>query len=58
MEPGEPIKKKKTTTKSKGGLVGRKTTSGFEEFYADPPVTPAEAAEEKNVYSFSLPFSE
>ncbi|KAK7750802.1 hypothetical protein SLS62_007201 [Diatrype stigma] len=49
--PGEPVKKKKKPkNKRKGGLAGHKTASGFEEFYADPPMTPTEAAEEQSTY--------
>ena len=33
--------------------------SGFEEYFADPPMTPVEAKEEKNgIYSQDLPFAE
>ncbi|KAI1020201.1 hypothetical protein LB503_006252 [Fusarium chuoi] len=33
--------------------------SGFEEYFADPPLTPVEATEEKNeIYSPELPFAE
>ncbi|KAI1826405.1 hypothetical protein F4861DRAFT_81465 [Xylaria intraflava] len=44
--------RKKRTAKS------RKNITGFEEYYADPPMTPAEALEEEKKYSPSRPFSD
>ncbi|RYP39145.1 hypothetical protein DL767_002325 [Monosporascus sp. MG133] len=53
-DAGEPIKKRKKKRERKGGLTGHKNASGFEEYYADPPITPAEAADEKNIYSHRM----
>ncbi len=50
-----PRKKKKKKPKSKRGL-GMPT--GFEEYYVDAPVTPAEFVEEKGLYDESRPFTE
>ncbi|KAI1416883.1 Argonaute siRNA chaperone complex subunit Arb1-domain-containing protein [Hypoxylon sp. FL1857] len=51
-----PKKKKKSKPKKKGAAA-RKNVTGFEEFYADAPMTPAEAAEEKKlVYASSRAF--
>ncbi|KAI1208409.1 Argonaute siRNA chaperone complex subunit Arb1-domain-containing protein [Annulohypoxylon truncatum] len=61
-QPGaesEPKKKKKRSKNKKQGAAARKGVTGFEEFYADAPITPAEAALEKNeIYAESRPFSE
>ncbi|KAI1775083.1 Argonaute siRNA chaperone complex subunit Arb1-domain-containing protein [Hypoxylon cercidicola] len=58
--PTEPQAKKKKKKKTKRkGAAARKNVTGFEEFYADAPVTPAEAAQEKTeIYSASRPFAE
>ncbi|RYP72968.1 hypothetical protein DL769_004317 [Monosporascus sp. CRB-8-3] len=53
-DAGESIKKGKKKSKKKGGLTGYKKASGFEEYYADPPITPAEAAKEKGIYSHRM----
>ncbi|RYO86449.1 hypothetical protein DL766_003098 [Monosporascus sp. MC13-8B] len=53
-DAGEPVKKRKKRSKRKGGLTGHRNASGFEEYYADPPITPAEAAEEKDTYSHRM----
>ncbi|KAI1093022.1 Argonaute siRNA chaperone complex subunit Arb1-domain-containing protein [Rostrohypoxylon terebratum] len=54
----KPKKKKKKPVK-KQGAVARKGVTGFEEFYADAPMTPTEAAHEKNeLYSQSKSFPE
>ncbi|KAI4866815.1 Argonaute siRNA chaperone complex subunit Arb1-domain-containing protein [Hypoxylon rubiginosum] len=51
-------KKKKKKSKRKGGAA-RKNVTGFEEYYADAPVTPAEAAQEKSeVYNLSRSLAE
>ncbi|KAI1386640.1 Argonaute siRNA chaperone complex subunit Arb1-domain-containing protein [Hypoxylon trugodes] len=56
---GEPDAKKKKKKRKKKGGAARKNVTGFEEFYADAPMTPAEAAEEKKVvYSPSRVFSD
>ncbi|KAI0390383.1 Argonaute complex, subunit Arb1 [Xylariaceae sp. FL0594] len=49
-----PNKKKKRKKTSKA----RRKITGFEEFYADPPMTPAEALEKKNLYSMKRPFAD
>ena len=48
-------KKKKKKSKSKRGLTA---PSGFEEYYVDAPLTPAEHGEEKGIYHNSVPFRE
>ena len=48
-------KKKKSKSKSKRGLVA---PTGFEEYYVDAPVTPAEFEEEKGLYDESRAFTE
>lgn len=50
-----PRKKKKKKPKSKRGLG---VPTGFEEYYVDAPVTPAEFIEEKGLYDESRPFTE
>ncbi|KAI1431202.1 hypothetical protein GGR50DRAFT_101220 [Xylaria sp. CBS 124048] len=47
---------KKTKKRSKRVGKSRKNVTGFEEFFADPPTTPAEALEGKKIYSPSRPF--
>ncbi|KAI0889203.1 Argonaute siRNA chaperone complex subunit Arb1-domain-containing protein [Annulohypoxylon maeteangense] len=55
----ETKKKKRKSKNKKHGAAARKGVTGFEEFYADAPITPAEATQEKNeIYSESRPFSE
>ncbi|KAL2875879.1 hypothetical protein SGCOL_008875 [Colletotrichum sp. CLE4] len=51
---------KKASTADRGPTAMHKYRgTGFEEFYADPPMTPAEAQEEReNVYSLDLNFAE
>lgn len=48
-------KKKSRKPKSKRGLG---VPTGFEEYYVDAPVTPAEFVEEKGLYDESRPFTE
>ena len=48
-------KKKKSKPKSKRGLAA---PTGFEEYYVDAPVTPAEFEEEKSLYDDSRAFTE
>ncbi|KAI1336377.1 Argonaute siRNA chaperone complex subunit Arb1-domain-containing protein [Xylariaceae sp. FL0016] len=51
--------KKKKKKKKKRGPKSRKHISGFEEFYADAPMTPAEADTEKNeLYNSSRTFED
>ncbi|KAI1102194.1 Argonaute siRNA chaperone complex subunit Arb1-domain-containing protein [Jackrogersella minutella] len=55
-EPG-PKKKKKKNKSKKTGAASRKNVTGFEEFYADVPMTPAQSSEEKQkIYCLSRPF--
>ncbi|EWG46214.1 hypothetical protein FVEG_06771 [Fusarium verticillioides 7600] len=53
-------KKRPKTLVSRGPTALPKNRgSGFEEYFADPPLTPVEATEEKNeIYSPDLPFAE
>jgi len=39
-------------------LKSNKKATGFEEYYADPPITPQEAEEEKDMYSRDQDFTE
>ncbi|KAF3483132.1 argonaute-binding protein [Arthroderma uncinatum] len=48
------VKKKKPKKKSKS-KEGKKKPTGFEEYYVDAPLTPAEHAEEKMIYDPSKP---
>ncbi|KAI1647885.1 Argonaute siRNA chaperone complex subunit Arb1-domain-containing protein [Daldinia loculata] len=58
IEPEEKKKKRKKKPKKKGAAA-RKNVTGFEEFYADTPITPAEAAKEKKeIYNASRSFSD
>ncbi|KAF5002098.1 hypothetical protein FGRMN_581 [Fusarium graminum] len=53
-------KRSKTTTASRGPTALAKARgSGFEEYFADPPMTPEEAKEEKDeIYASDLDFAE
>ncbi|KAM3069454.1 hypothetical protein ACMFMG_005559 [Clarireedia jacksonii] len=51
----EPKKKKK---KKSSGKNKKAAPTGFEEFYADPPITPDEHEEESNIYHEGRPFVE
>ncbi|KAK7981370.1 argonaute siRNA chaperone complex subunit Arb1 [Apiospora saccharicola] len=55
LEDDKPKKKKKPRKKT--GKKRRHIT-GFEENFCDPPVTPAEASEEKQLYAPQIPFAE
>ncbi|PQE10219.1 Argonaute subunit Arb1 protein [Rutstroemia sp. NJR-2017a WRK4] len=48
----EPKKKKK---KKSSGKNKKPAPTGFEEFYADPPITPEEHVEESDIYSEEAP---
>ncbi|KAL8703025.1 MAG: hypothetical protein Q9201_003801 [Fulgogasparrea decipioides] len=48
-------KKKKSKSKSKRGLAA---PTGFEEFYVDAPLTPAEHEEEQGLYDPDVPFTQ
>ncbi|KAI3318708.1 hypothetical protein HD806DRAFT_309792 [Xylariaceae sp. AK1471] len=50
------VKKKKK--KSKKTPRSRRNITGFEEFYADAPMTPAEALEKKKLYDPTRPFAD
>ncbi|EKD18262.1 uncharacterized protein L3040_004779 [Drepanopeziza brunnea f. sp. 'multigermtubi'] len=50
-----PKKKKK---KGGSGKNKKAPVTGFEEFYADPPITPAEQEEEEDLYEWSRPVPE
>ncbi|CAJ2514095.1 Uu.00g022140.m01.CDS01 [Anthostomella pinea] len=55
----EKKKKKKKKKKGKKTPKSRKNITGFEEFYADAPMTPAEAAlEKKQLYDPTRPFAD
>ncbi|EGD88847.1 hypothetical protein H112_03767 [Trichophyton rubrum D6] len=47
-----PVKKK--SKKRSKGKKGKKKITGFEEYYVDPPMTPAEHDEEKSIYDSRL----
>ncbi|KAE8442563.1 hypothetical protein EG329_003050 [Mollisiaceae sp. DMI_Dod_QoI] len=51
---GDAPKKKKK--KKSSGINRRAGATGFEEFYADAPITPEEHEEETDLYDVSLPF--
>ncbi|KAK8050911.1 hypothetical protein PG993_002296 [Apiospora rasikravindrae] len=53
-EEEKPKKKKKKSRKKTGKK--RRHITGFEENFCDPPVTPAEASEEKQLYAPEIPF--
>lgn len=50
------IKKKKKKKKSKSKIA--KYGTGYEDFYAEPPITPAEFADEREDYHYSRSFNE
>ncbi|SPN99687.1 uncharacterized protein DNG_02538 [Cephalotrichum gorgonifer] len=51
-------KKKKRKKRNKATSMPKNRGTGFEEFYADPPITPEEAAEELAIYSPLRSFSD
>ncbi|KAL8854321.1 MAG: hypothetical protein Q9221_000807 [Calogaya cf. arnoldii] len=62
---GEPMSmgvgaagKKKRSKKKPKSQRGLNAPTGFEEFYVDTPLTPAEYEEEKDLYDPELPFSQ
>lgn len=56
-EPQAKEKKRKKTKRK--GAAARKGVTGFEEYFADAPMTPAEAAQEKGeLYNSSRPFED
>ncbi|CAD6563964.1 MAG: hypothetical protein ASARMPRED_002593 [Alectoria sarmentosa] len=57
MDVGEK-KKKKSKKKKPKSQRGLNNPTGFEEYYVDPPITPAEYEEEKSIYDVSLPFAQ
>ncbi|MCJ1471078.1 hypothetical protein MMC07_009726 [Pseudocyphellaria aurata] len=54
---GQTAKKKKSKSKSKSKR-GLAAPTGFEEFYVDTPLTPAEHKEERQLYDGSIAFAE
>ncbi|KAI1755271.1 hypothetical protein F4782DRAFT_442631 [Xylaria castorea] len=50
------VEVKKRKKKSKRPAKSRKNITGFEEYYADAPMTPAEALEKKKLYDPARPF--
>ncbi|CAD6576268.1 MAG: hypothetical protein ASARMPREDX12_007814 [Alectoria sarmentosa] len=57
MDVGEK-KKKKSKKKKPKSQRGLNNPTGFEEYYVDHPITPAEYEEEKSIYDVSLPFAQ
>ena len=55
---GSAPKKKKKKSKKPKSKRGLAAPTGFEEYYVDAPVTPAEFAEEKGLYDESRAFTE
>ncbi|KAI0525866.1 Argonaute siRNA chaperone complex subunit Arb1-domain-containing protein [Xylaria bambusicola] len=55
---GEQVTATKKKKKSKRIPKSRKNITGFEEYYADAPMTPLQAAEKKKLYDPMRPFSE
>ncbi|KAI1109718.1 hypothetical protein F5Y14DRAFT_431492 [Nemania sp. NC0429] len=55
---GEAKEKRKKTRRSKKVPKSRRGITGFEEFYADAPMTPAEAVETQKLYHPARPFSD
>ncbi|KAL5352110.1 hypothetical protein ACLOAV_002055 [Pseudogymnoascus australis] len=57
--PSEGASKKKKKKKSSGKKKKKPNPTGFEEFYADPPITPEDHKEEvEQLYHFARPFAE
>ncbi|KPI38453.1 Argonaute-binding protein 1 [Cyphellophora attinorum] len=54
-QPASKRKKKRSKPKSKRGL---NAPTGYEEWFADPPVTPEVHAEEQELYAQDIPFIE
>ncbi len=55
---GSAPKKKKKKSKKPKSKRGLGVPTGFEEYYVDAPITPAEFEEEKGLYDESRPFTE
>ncbi|KAB8298105.1 hypothetical protein EYC80_001867 [Monilinia laxa] len=55
---GETEPKKKKKKKKSSGKNKKAAPTGFEEFYADPPLTPEEYEEERDTYDEGRPFDE
>ncbi|KAI5464937.1 Argonaute complex, subunit Arb1 [Mariannaea sp. PMI_226] len=59
MATGKKKRRKATTTSRGETALPKNRGNGFEEYFADPPMTPEEAREEKiAIYAPDLPFSE
>lgn len=58
MQMGVGEKKKKSKKRRPKSQRGLNNPTGFEEYYVDPPITPVEYEEEKNIYDISLPFAQ
>ncbi|ERF68255.1 hypothetical protein EPUS_02711 [Endocarpon pusillum Z07020] len=59
LQVDQPKKKKKKSKKSKPkSKRGLNAPSGFEEYSADAPITPAEYDEERKLYDLDLPFTD
>ncbi|KAF4955264.1 hypothetical protein FSARC_11896 [Fusarium sarcochroum] len=59
LKAGKGRKRKQTTAQRGPTALPKNRGSGFEEYFADPPMTPNEAKEEKNeIYSPDVPFEE
>ena len=58
MGVGQVAQKKKKRKKKPRSKRGLNAPSGFEEYYVDPPVTPAEHEIEKGLYHESISFSQ
>ncbi|KAM5476191.1 hypothetical protein MauCBS54593_000876 [Microsporum audouinii] len=50
-----PVTQQKKPKKKSKGKKGKKKPTGFEEYYVDAPMTPAEYTEEKSIYDPSKP---
>ncbi|KIX08403.1 uncharacterized protein Z518_03059 [Rhinocladiella mackenziei CBS 650.93] len=58
LPPAEPIKKKRKKKPKPKSQRGLDKPTGFEDFFADAPMTPAQHAEEQELYDFKLPFAD
>ncbi|KAL2429749.1 hypothetical protein ABEF95_010808 [Exophiala dermatitidis] len=56
LPPAQPKKKKKRAKRKPASQRGLDKPTGFEDFFADAPITPDQHAEERKLYSTDLPF--
>ncbi|KAL2429791.1 hypothetical protein ABEF95_011112 [Exophiala dermatitidis] len=56
LPPTQPKKKKKRSKRKPASQRGLDKPTGFEDFFADAPITPDQHAEEQKLYSTDLPF--